>query len=330
MAKKSSPHLIQTPKSSSGIYCLGAMSVDRKFDLFSDIVWKTSNPAASTLGVGGVARNIAENLGRLKVDVSLLSLGGFDRDFSYLKEESEAFIDMSLVKQIEAFSTCAYNAVLNPDGEMQLGLADMQINEEMNLSWIKEYESLLASAKLLTADLNLPSETVAYILTLAKEFNIDLFIIPVSGPKMSHLPGDLSGVTWLIVNQDESEMFFQTEVKSEQDFDRLAERWLETGVKNVVVTRGAEPCIYGSREGARLSFTPPKVLHVVDVTGAGDSFASGIIYGHLQGLEPPTSIRLGMTNSYYTIQSPFTVRRDLSAETLLAQMNLLFTEEKIS
>lgn len=332
MPKKESAQLAKTlaktPDNSSGIYCLGAMSVDRKFDLLSDIVWKTSNPATSTLSVGGVARNIAENLGRLSVDVSLLSLGGFDQDFNYLKEESEAFINLSLVRQIEGFSTCAYNAVLDMKGEMQLGLADMQINEKMDLSWIGQFHDLLSSARLLIADLNLPAETIAYILSLAKQFNIDLFIIPVSGPKMSRLPRDLSSLAWLIVNQDESETFFQTKVKSEQDFAELADLWLKTGVENVVITRGARPSIYVNQSGARLSFTPPEVTHVLDVTGAGDSYASGIIFGHLQNLDPRTCIRLGMTNSYHTIQSPFTVRQDLTAEKLLAQMNILFTEEK--
>jgi len=319
-------NLTKTPNS-SGVYCLGAMSVDRKFDLLADIVWKTSNPATSSLSVGGVARNIAENLGRLQVDVGLLSLGGFDQDFNYLKEKSQTLIDMSFVRQVEGFSTCAYNAVLDPEGEMQLGLADMQINEEMNLAWIKEYESVLASARLLIADLNLPTETIVYILALAKQFNIDLFIIPVSGPKMNRLPGELSSLTWLIVNQDESETFFNRKVQNEEDFACLATLWLETGVKNVVITRGAKPSLYANQLGTWLSFKPPQVQHIVDVTGAGDSYASGIIYGHLQDFDPPTSIRLGMTNSYYTIQSPFTVRQDLTASKLLTQMNVLFAKE---
>ena len=70
---------------SSGIYCIGAMNVDRKYNLLGHMVLGTSNPAISSVNVGGVARNIAENLGRIQLDVSLISLGGMDQDYQYIK-----------------------------------------------------------------------------------------------------------------------------------------------------------------------------------------------------------------------------------------------------
>ncbi len=46
----------------------------------------TSNPAQSTQSIGGVERNISENLGRLGKDVTLLTAGGVLSD-----EELEMF-----------------------------------------------------------------------------------------------------------------------------------------------------------------------------------------------------------------------------------------------
>lgn len=313
---------------SSGIYCIGAMNVDRKYNLLENMVLGTSNPAVSNVSVGGVARNIAENLGRKQIDVSLISLGGHDQDFNYIKRETAPFVNMQHVMQKNGFSTGTYNAVLDSRGEMQLALADMQINEEMNVEWIMEYQNILSEARLLILDLNLPYETVDYLLGLARQFEIEVFIIPVSGPKMSRLPRDLEGVTWLIVNQDESETYFNVQIKDEEDFQELVNHWLDIGVENVVITRGEKGSVYGNHRGVRYTFEPPITEKIVDVTGAGDAYAAGIVYGHLKDFEPKESIHLGMTNAYYTIQSPYTVRVDLTEEKLLEQTEDLFEKEK--
>src|SRR5699024_8378722 len=313
---------------SSEIYCIGAMNVDRKYNLLEDMVLGTSNPAISNVNGGGVARNIAENLERKQLDVSLISLGGEDQDFHFIKQETESYVNMQHVTPKNIFSTGAYSAVLDSQGEMELALADMEIYDEMNIEWISTYQNILKEARLLVLDLNLPYETVEYLLSFAQKYEIEVFIVPVSGPKMNRLPKVLEGVTWLIVNQDESETFFNMKVKSEEDFTKLIDRWLQVGVENVVITRGAKESLYGNQQGTRYRFVPPEVEEVVDVTGAGDAYAAGIVYGHLKGFDPRESIRLGMTNSYYTIQSPYTVRIDLTEEKLLEQTKHLFQKEK--
>ncbi len=309
---------------SKNIYCIGAINIDRKFNLTEEMVLGTSNPAISDVSVGGVIRNIAENLGRLDQDTSLISLGGHDQDFTFIKTETEPYVNMQHVSQIQDFSTGMYSAVLDPAGEMQLAIADMEINEQMDAQWIAQYESILSQAKLIVLDLNLPRETVEYILDLANLHEVDLFIIPVSGPKMKRLPKDLKGVKWLIVNEDESESYFNFKIESEEDFQGLVDRWLETGVENVVITRGVEESAYGNQAGERLQLQPPLVDKVIDVTGAGDGYASGVILGYLEGLSPKESIQLGMTNSYHVIQQPTSVRTDLTKEKLFNEKNKLF------
>lgn len=309
---------------SKNIYCIGAMNVDRKFNLREQMILKTSNPAVSSVSIGGVIRNIAENLGRLDYEPSLFSLGGLDQDFNIIKEATEPYVNMQHVTQVSGFSTGMYNAILDLDGEMQLAIADMEINEEMSRAWIKQYESILVEAELLVIDLNLPHETVEYLVHLARTQDIDLIIIPVSGPKMKRLPKDLTGVNWLIVNQDESESYFDLKIENEEEFNALVDRWLETGLENVVITRGVQESAFGNQDGERFRLKPPKVDKVIDVTGAGDGYSSGVIMGHLEGLSPKESIQLGMTNSYHIIQEENNVRHELSKEGLYKEKNKLF------
>lgn len=305
------------------IFCIGGMNIDRKYLLEEHLMAKTSNPVTSSFSVGGVARNISENLGRLDLNVNLLSIGGRDQDYEFMKQSTEPYVNFQHVSQLNEYSTGSYVALLDQTGDMQLALADMSVCDAMDLEWISSYQTLLSQAKLIVLDLNVPLETAEYVIDLARKHAIDLVIIPVSSPKMAHLPRDLSGVKWLIVNLDESETFFNLTVETEADVTQLLENWLSVGVENVIITRSQESTFYGNQAGEREQFTPPFSSHVEDVTGAGDSYASGLIYGQLRGYSAKESIQLAMTNAYYTIQSPKTVRLDLTKEVLEKQTNEL-------
>ena len=292
------------------IYCIGGMNIDRKFRLTGAIQFGTSNPVTSTLSVGGVVRNVAENLGRLGQSVQLLS-AGLDQDYDWIKQQTQAYVDMSQVTQIPEAATSTYSAILDESGDMQLALADMAIADQMDLDWISQFAPRLKLADYLILDLNLPLETVTYLIQLAKAESIPLAIIPVSGPKMSHLPEDLSGVSWLVVNEDESISRFGNLPAAE-----LVEAWLATGVLQVVMTRGSRSSFYGHQDGSRQEVQPLLAQKVVDVTGAGDAFSAGLLYGQLTGHDAKTSIYYGMANSYHTVQVKQTVRLNLSASQL--------------
>jgi 5-dehydro-2-deoxygluconokinase len=67
---------------------------------------------------------------------------------------------------------------------------------------------------------------------------------------------------------------------------------LESGIQALVLKRGAR----GStifRPGAAPSEVPPFSVEVLNVLGAGDAFASGLLYGYLQGWALERAARLG-------------------------------------
>lgn len=265
------------------IYCIGAMTVDRTFNLLDEMIERTSNPATSTVHPGGVARNIAENLGRKALDVSLITMGGYDQDYQYIKNETEPYVNMQHSVRMSGFTTGTYNALLDHNGEMKIAVSDMNINEEMTVEWLKNYESILKEARLLVVDLNLPLESVEYVISIAREFDIEIFVVPASVPKINRLPKDLTGVDWIIVAQDASEKYFDLKIETEEDFQMLSDRWLKTGVQNVIITRESACSIYANQSGEVESFLPVKPDLVVDTNGSGNRFISDIIYGIIRG-----------------------------------------------
>lgn len=307
----------------SGIYCIGGMNVDRKFNLLGDFIPKTSNPASSQIFVGGVGRNVCENLGRLGHRPYLISVAGFDQDFEFIKSQSTNFVNFDYVKQFKDATTGSYSAVLNSSGDMVFAIADMSIYEKMNLEWIKNYSEVLKTARLIIVDLNTPRDVVEFIINFCNENSIELIIVAVSSPKMNRLPKKLAGVTWLIVNQDESEAYFDLKINNENDLSLCGEKWLDTGLENIIVTRGTKSSIYGNKYSGLEFFYPLKAEKPIDVTGAGDSFTAGIIYGHLMDYKKNKTIELAIANAYYTVQRKETVRLDLTRENLeLERLNL--------
>ncbi len=80
------------------IICIGGANLDRKFHVKGNVQFGTSNPASSSFSVGGVGRNIAENLGRLNHQVTLLTTAGKDADLQAIPEGSGSFMYLRYVQ----------------------------------------------------------------------------------------------------------------------------------------------------------------------------------------------------------------------------------------
>ncbi|QUW21461.1 carbohydrate kinase family protein [Sporosarcina sp. Marseille-Q4063] len=294
------------------IICIGGANVDRKLYAKHEIANGTSNPVKSSRTIGGVARNIAENLGRLGEEVAFISVRGSDSEWREIYDASSPYMNLEHVAEIKNSSTGSYTAVLDRNGDLSIALADMDIFEEITPALLEINSGLLKTAKCIVVDLNCPGETITYLCSFASDNDIPLIIIPVSSPKMERLPKDLSAVSWLIVNKDETETFLDISLDDDKDWEDSVEKWLALGVKNVIVTNGSKGVIAGSQDNGIRYYPAIETPIVVDVTGAGDSFCSGVIYSWLQNKELDYIIQSGLVNSHKTILSEHTVRQELS------------------
>lgn len=312
IANKNEDLILGMINENAPIICVGGANVDRKLYAKFEITTGTSNPVKSSQTIGGVARNIAENLGRLGEQVTLISVRGNDLEWEEIYDMSCPFINLEHVTQIENASTGSYTAVLDKNGDLSIALADMDIFEEITPELLSNNSNVLRSAKCIVVDLNCPAESVEYLCSFTSKHSIPLVIIPVSTPKMNRLPKTLDAVSWLIVNKDETETFMNIKINDDKDWEKSVEKWLELGVKNVVVTNGSKGVFTGS-DGGEIRYYPAfEEPMVVDVTGAGDSFCSGVIYSWLQKKDFDYIIKSGLVNAQKTILSEHTVRKELS------------------
>jgi len=301
---------------SQQIVCIGGANLDRKYLVKDTARLGTSNPIKSSRSVGGVARNIAENLGRLGMDVTLLTACGTDADWSFIEEASSIYMNLEQVAKIPGMATGSYSAVLDTDGELVIALADMEIYEAITPELLRKHEGLLSHAKCIVADLNCPKESLQFLCHLAKKYERPLVYIPVSSPKMVRLPDDLNGVTWLIANRDESEAYLRMKITNQEEWKQAVEKWLSLGIDNVVITNGKVGAMIGNRTEGIFSVPAMQIPKVADVTGAGDAFSAAVIYSWLEGKTALEIAKAGSVNAAKTLASSSTVRQDLSAAQL--------------
>jgi pseudouridine kinase len=298
------------------ITCIGGANVDRKVQTFNPIRYQTSNPAFSTISSGGVARNVAENLGRLSCSTSLLTCVGDDKEGDWLLEETRHHqVDTHPSFVVPSERTGTYTAILNSSGEMELALADMQIYEQIEPSLLNKRWSFVSSSQMVFLDTNFPEATLSYLIERCKKEGIPLCINPVSAPKAKKLPKDLHGVNLIIPNKDEAEVLSGVRIGQQADYLRAGERILEKGVNQVIITLGEDGVFWATNSGMSEHILPFPV-QTVDVTGAGDSLIAGVLFGLSQGESLSTSCRLGLASASYTIQTKETVYPHLSSTLL--------------
>lgn len=300
----------------NNIICIGGANIDRKFHLQGKLQMGTSNPVSSTQSIGGVARNIAENLGRLDNDVALLTTAGKDTDWQAIVAASETFVNLDNVELLLNHSTGSYTAIVDQQGELAMATANMDVYEELKPRILMKYDMQLASAPVIIIDLNCPKETVDYIQKFAIARNVPLVIVPVSSPKMDRMTPDLQGVTWYICNTDEAETYLNMKISTEQHYEEALSKLLQLGAENVIITAGAKGVFAANQTLIPTHFEAKKTTSIEDVTGAGDAFVSGVIHAWLDGRPIAQSIELGLINAKGTLESPFTVRPELTKEVL--------------
>lgn len=109
----------------------------------------------------------------------------------------------------------------------------------------------------------------------------------------------LSLTDFLIMNMEEAKKFLGVEGKIETK--KLLEKLVDTGAKRVVITDGSSGSFgYDGKRFLKLDIFPAEVLQK---TGAGDAYATGVVAGLIHGEDLGEAMRWGAGNSASVVES---------------------------
>lgn len=299
------------------VVVIGGANIDVHARSGGPLVEGTSNPGSTSLGNGGVGRNVAENLARLGTRTRLVA--GVGRDplgDQLLAGTAAAGVDVSLVRRTAA-ATGTYTAVLDADGELAVAVADMAASDELTPDDVRRAADAVASASLLVLDGNLGEATVTAALALADEHGVPVVLDPVSVPKAERLRPVLErGHRWFLLTPNRAELAALTGLPAGTD-DEVGAAVAELhglGAEHVWVRFGAGGSLLSTVGDGPATSLPVVPAMVVDVTGAGDAMLAAFCHAVLGGRSPVEAARLGHAAASLTVADPHTVRPDLGTD----------------
>lgn len=249
------------------VVCFGAAHVDIQARSFGAIIAGDSNPVRTTRRHGGVARNVAAWLARLDCEVYLITRLGADPEGDGVHAGLVALgIDGAGISRSATAPTASYTAVLDPAGELHVGLADMAIYDEITPALLDAGLAALAGADAWFIDTNLPAPAVAHLadrIPAGTLFAGDT----VSVAKAARLRGACPRLALLVTNTAEAPALIPSSSPTD-----AASKLHAAGVEHVVIGCGARGVLHASGNQVTGHPTPP--ARVVDVTGAGDALAA--------------------------------------------------------
>ena len=310
------------------VVVVGGATMDIKAHSHEVARLRTSNPGTAVTTPGGVGRNIAENLARLGSPTHLVAPVGSDAFGEQVVAHTRAAgVTVHAVGR-PGLPTGTYLAVLDAGGELLVAVSTMAAAEALTVRDLEPSRDLVANADLLVVDGNVPAEPVAWLLDAAAEAGVRVVLDPVSVPKARRLGALLTPARPVLAvtpNLDElCALLDRTVPDTTPGIARAAPALHELGVTHVWVRRGTRGSLLSSREGtgspAVHTLRAPAV-DAVDVTGAGDAMTAAFVHAVARGDAPERAVAFGQTAAALTVASSDTVRPDLTARLIDAELH---------
>jgi pseudouridine kinase len=292
------------------LLAVGGAHVDRRGRMTAEFVPGASIPGAMVEEVGGGTFNAVRNAAQRGVAVALMSVRGADSAGEMVAREIGAFgiADLSAVFLDRA--TPSYTALVDREGKVVAGLADMALYEtafpkQLRRSKMREE---VAVCDAIFCDANLPGTALETLTALAT--NIPVFALAISPAKAMRLAGLLVRLAALFMNLREASAL--AELPGASAVEAAAEL-KKRGLRAGVITAGGSPVTGFDRDGL-FSLQPPKPRRVADETGAGDALAGAAAAALMNGATFRDAVREGMAAAMLTIESPAAVARYTASE----------------
>jgi pseudouridine kinase len=231
------------------VLVIGSAGIDVKGRPDYGVTPGISTPGRIRSSMGGVARNIAENLARLEVPTWLLSAVGTDSSGEHiLTSSSEAGIHMERVLSVPEARTGHYMALLTPEGELDTAVSDYAITEHITPAYLEDNADLFEMASLVVIDANLSAETLRTVFALAGKHDVPVCADPTAPSLANRLRPYLNRIHLITPNLAEADVLCEQAV-TERDADAaiaVAQTLVERGVRIAVITLGVRGLVYVS------------------------------------------------------------------------------------
>ncbi len=271
------------------VCCLGGATMDRVLTLQAPGQLGTVNPVSCEKLAGGRAHDVAAALAPLPVACKLIAIVGDDNDGrAIVMEAAQQGIDTGLVQKSLSRPTGSTTAVIDPDGNLFAGFADMTICESMDRGFIQNRWLQIGNSALVFADTSLPADSLAWLIAGCREHGLPLVIDATSPASARKLPLNLQGVELLACDTDEARAILGDELAREAD--SMAEALCQRGARRTVVA--ADRALSLARRDGSTAELPAGALPLD--ANARARFIAGAIHARVHGQDWQRSLETAL------------------------------------
>ena len=284
---------------------IGAVFVDVKGFSNGTYLPEGTNVGDVQVAAGGVCRNVAENLARLGFEAQFLSMVDDNAMGRDVRDSLTALgIDTRHVLQAER-GMGMWLAILDEHGDLR-GSVSRQPDFKPMEAYVDEHGEALGSGSdgiVLGYDTN-PAIT-AHILQLAEGFDVPVYgLVGNMGVILRH-PEYLRRCACFICNENEAGRLFNRPLEGmspETLLPLLVQESRNAGIPAMVMTLGPEGSIYVDHRTGEFGRCPALSVNMVDSTGAGDAFFTGVVAGLAKKLPLSQAVRAGTRLAARTLE----------------------------
>ncbi|MGL4947124.1 MAG: carbohydrate kinase [Cetobacterium sp.] len=291
---------------------IGGTNIDISAHSYKPLKEYDSNPGIVTSSFGGVGRNIADNLSRLKQNVELITVLGDDFNSNEIIKDCKSLgIGISNSLKIPNSSISTYISVLDNNNDMKIAIAAMDLYEHMTIDFIKSIKEVLEESKICVVDTNIPESTIEYIVN---NFNIPIFLDCVSTTKAIKIKNIVGKFHTIKPNKIEAEVLSGIKITDANSLEKCASFFINKGVKQIFISLGEDGVFYSN--GEKSGHVKSYKKQISNTTGAGDAFMAGVIYSFLENLDIIDSCKNGIACASIAISSHKTISDNMSLENM--------------
>lgn len=239
---------------------------------------------------GGCAANVAIDLAKQGVEVDIVGCVGQDSASNVLFDTLKRHgVGHAQIRRVRAYPTST-TVILLIEGEDRRYLHVVGANRAFSIAhvdrnWLAECKVFYLGGMFALPGID--TAELAELLKFCRKANVTSVldvVVPQSLRGMSQLKSVLPLIDVFVPNEDEARAF--TGVTD--PYDQLS-AFEKAGANTVIVTRGGEGAV--ALQNRRVWRSGAYQMDVVDPSGSGDAFTSGVIYSLLKGADIPQILK---------------------------------------